>query len=188
MHAASQPPQPSPARPQDALMQRLGMLELLLQHTAMAARAAATQAPGGQSAAGHQADDASSQCCGDSAPRGSKRALGGLAGDAGRASRKRARNIAYIELCVSTPAGVRKPDGLPQVTCALFTLGRCTLSQLKGMQSCCAAQKVLMDCDHCAAQSVLGRMQLLWPLARAALDTLTLNRAAGNLCCICGVN
>ena len=122
MHAASQPPQPNLARPQDALMQRLGMLELLLQHSAMAARAAAGHAPAVHPAACHLADDASSQCCGDSAPRGANRAAGGPAGDAGRAGGKRARNIAYIEIRVSTPAGSRKPDGLPQVNHALLAL------------------------------------------------------------------
>ena len=128
MHAASQPPQPNLARPQDALMQRLGVLELLLQHSAMAARAAAGHAPAVHPAACHQADDASSQCCGDSAPRGAKRAAGGPAGDTGRTGSKRARNIAYIEIRVSTPAGARKPDGLPQVDHALLALSRCTLS------------------------------------------------------------
>ena len=108
-------------------MQRLGMLELLLQHSAMAARAAAARAPAAQLAACHLADDASSQCCGDSAPRGAKRADGGPADEAGRASSKRARNIAYIEMRVSTPAGSRKPDGLPQVDPALLALSRGTL-------------------------------------------------------------
>ena len=145
-------------------MQRLGVLELLLQHTAMAARAAAARAPGAQpAAAGHQADDASSQCCGDSASRGSKRALSGSAGDAGRAGRKRARNIAYIEIRVNTPAGARKPDGMLQVTPALSALSRCTLSEQDNMQSCYAAGKVQMTCDHCMALSLLDHMQLLWP-------------------------
>ncbi|CAK0772657.1 hypothetical protein CVIRNUC_003986 [Coccomyxa viridis] len=121
VHAASQPPQPNLARPQDALMQRLGMLELLLQHSAMAARAAAAHAPAVHPAACHLADDASSQCCGDSAPRGAKRAAGGTAGDAGRAGSKRARNIAYIEIRVSTPAGSRKPGGMPQAGAPAYT-------------------------------------------------------------------
>ena len=108
-------------------MQRLGMLELLLQHSAMAARAAAAHAPAVHPAACHLADDASSQCCGHSAPRSAKRAAGGTAGDAGRAGSKRARNIAYIEIRVSTPAGSRKPGGMPQVIHALRALRRCTL-------------------------------------------------------------
>ena len=109
-------------------MQRLGMLELLLQRSAMAARAAAGHAPAVHPAACHLADDASSQCCGDSAPRAAKRAAGGPASDACRAGGKRARNIAYIEIRVSTPASARKSDGLPQVDHALLALSRCTLS------------------------------------------------------------
>lgn len=114
VHAASQPLQPQAEGPQSAVMHRLGMLELLMSHSAMTA-GAALHALGQPT--GH-ADDASSQCCEERPRWGAKRSAESSCDDSGApgGAKRARRNYAYIEVHISNSANAPKPAAHPAVS------------------------------------------------------------------------